>query len=241
MKLLICLVSHNRLGYTGRTLHSLIDSIQLPYYLVAFDNASTDGTQKELIKWSEEGKINRVIMSNANLYPGAATNRGWEVGLQYYDATHLMRLDNDMDFKRGWDLKAEEYFSKIDRLGQLGLDWSGGENKTPQYYNGMGLVEWPGSVGGPNIIRREIWDSGTRYDETKWEGTRSKLQEDVRLSRKIKEDGWLVGHMEEKYSWTFATPETWGDYPDYYRKTMYDRGYDEIVEKLEKYKWKAKQ
>lgn len=241
MKLLIVLISHNRLAYTSRTLQALIQSTQLPYYLVAVDNASSDKTPEYLESWREEGKIDMVILNPKNYYPGKAANMGWEAGLVAYpEATHLMRLDNDMDFKRGWDLKAEEYFKKIDRLGQLGLDHSGGENKTPQYYNGMPLVEWPGCVGGPNIIRREIWDAGVRYDESPWEGSRSKVQEDSKLSRRLKDDGWLVGHMEERLSWTFALPETWGDYPGYYRKTFYDRGYDELVEKLEKYKYMGK-
>lgn len=241
MKLLIVLITFNRLEYTKRTLRSLWDTVELPYYLMVVDNNSTDGTKEYLATLVERNRVNQVIFNDENYYPGKACNIGWTEGLQEYpQATHLMRLDNDMHFEKGWDLKAEEYFKKVDRLGQLGLDHSGGENHVPQMYNGMGLVEWPGCVGGPNIIRREIFDSGVRYDETRWEGTRSKLQEDARLSTRIKKDGWLVGHMEDRLSWTFATPETWVDYPSYYEKTFYDRGYDELVEKLQKYKYMGK-
>lgn len=238
MKLLVVLITFGRLAYTQRTLRAFHDTIELPYYLVVVDNHSTDGTQAYLQSLLKRGRIDKLILNPKNYYPGKATNIGWAEGLKDYpQATHLMRLDNDMHFEKGWDLKAEEYFKTIDRLGQLGLDWLGGENHTPQFYNGMGLVEWPGCVGGPNIIRREIWDNGARYDETPWEGSRSKLQEDARLSRQLLNDGWLVGHMEEDLSHTFALPETWGDYPNYYRKTFYDRGYDELVEKLEKYNY----
>lgn len=234
MKLLIALITHDRLAYTEKTIKSLKETIQVPHLLVVVDNASTDGTPETLQKRND---IDIVIANKTNRYPGAATNQGWTEGLKMFPgATHLMRCDNDMEFSPGWDLKAEEYFKKIDRLGQLGLDYLGGEGHVPQFYNGMGLVEWPGCVGGPNIIRRQIWDDGVRYDEAKWENSRSKLQEDTRLSRRIKADGWLVGHMDIDLSRTFALPATWADYPSYYRKTFYDRGYDELVDKLGKYR-----
>lgn len=233
MKLLITLITFNRLEYTKKTLRSLWSTIEVPYYLVVVDNASTDGTQEYLGNLVERNRANHVIFNTENLYPGAACNIGWVEGLKEYpQATHLMRLDNDMHFEKGWDLRAEEYFRKIDRLGQLGLDFDGGENKTPQYYNNIGLIEWPGCVGGPNIIRRELFDNGLRYDTTKWEGSNTKLQEDSKMSKAIKNDGWLVGHMDERLSWTFANESNWHEYKDYYIKTMTDRDYPENVRKL---------
>lgn len=233
MTLLIVLVTFNRLEYTKRTLRSLWSTIEVPYYLVAVDNNSSDGTQEYMMSLLERGRIDKLVLNPDNYYPGKACNIGWAKGLKEFDASHLMRLDNDMHFERGWDTKAQEYFHRIDRLGQLGLDFDGGENKTPQYYNGMGLVEWPGCVGGPNIIRRSVFNAGARYDETPWEGSRSKLQEDTRFSRQLINDGWLVGHMDERLSWTFANKDNWKDYPEYYKKTFYDRGYDELIEKVE--------
>jgi glycosyltransferase involved in cell wall biosynthesis len=233
MKLLAVVVTFNRLEYTKRTLRGLWDTLEQPYYLVVVDNNSTDGTQEYLKTLLKRGRIDKLILNPENYYPGKATNIAWTEGLKDYpQATHLARIDNDMHFEKGWDARADEYFKTIDRLGQLGLDFDGGENKVPQYYNGMGLIEWPGCVGGPNIIRRLIFDSGLRYDEGKWEGSNSKLQEDSKFSREIKNDGWLVGHMDERLSWTFANKDNWGDFPDYYIKTMQDRGYDENVEFL---------
>lgn len=235
MKLLIVLISYERLAYTKQTLRNLWKTIQVPYYLVAVDNNSTDGTQKYLESLVERGRIDKVILNPENYYPGKACNIGWKEGLKEYpQATHLMRLDNDMQFEQGWDKRAEEYFTGIDRLGQLGLDFDGGENKVPQYYNSMGLIEWPSCVGGPCIIRKQIYDGGIRYDESPWEGSKSKLQEDARFSRSIKQDGWLVGHMDTRLSYTFATPNQWGLYPEYYIKTMTDRDYPENVERIKK-------
>ena len=234
MKLLICLITYERLDYTNKTLRSLFATIQLPYYLVVVDNNSTDGTQKALQSLKKRGRIDKLILNLKNFYPGKACNIGWTEGLKDYpQATHLMRLDNDMHFEKGWDTRAEEYFTEIDRLGQLGLDFDGGENKVPQYYNNMGLIEWPTCVGGPNIIRRTIYDTGARYDETPWEGSRTRLQEDSKFSRQIKNEGWLVGHMDERLSYTFADKSNWKDYKDYYKKTMFDRGYDEQVKYIE--------
>lgn len=233
MKLLICLITYNRLNYTKRTLRRLFATIDTPYFLVAVDNASTDGTQEYLDRAKERKRIDMVIKNPKNYYPGKATNIGWEAGLAVYpQATHLMRLDNDMEFERGWDKLAQEYFSSIDRLGQLGLDYDGGEGKAPNLYNGMWLNEFPGCVGGPSIVRRQVYDDGVRYDETPWEGSGSPLQEDARFSRSVKNDGWLVGHMDKRLSYTFATPDVWHEHKDYYKKTMTDRGYHDRLKEV---------
>lgn len=230
MKLVIALITFNRLEYTKRTLRSLWDTLEQPYYLIVIDNNSTDGTQKYLKTLKERGRVDKIILNPDNYYPGKATNIAWTEGLKDYpQATHLVRVDNDMHFEKGWDIKAEQYFRTIDRLGQLGLDFEAGENKAPEFYNGMGIIEWPGCVGGPNIIRREIFDSGLKYDEMRWAGSGSPIQEDSQLSRKIKDDGWLIGHMDERLSWTFANKDNWQDYPEYYKKTMTDRGYNDII------------
>lgn len=230
MKLLIALVTYNRLAYTKQTLRSLWDTLDTPYFLVVVDNNSTDGTREYLETLVKRGRIDKLILNPDNYYPGKATNIAWTEGLKEYpQADFVCRVDNDMHFEKCWDYRVEYYFKRVDRLGQLGLDFDGGENKPPQYYNGVGVVEFPGCVGGPCVMRREIFDSGVRYDEDRWENSNSKIQEDSRLSRKIKDQGWIVGHMDERLSWTFANKENWSDYPEYYRKTMTDRGYHDIV------------
>ena len=237
MKLLIVLITFNRLEYTKRTLRDLWNTLQVPYYLVVVDNNSSDGTQAYLNSILKRNRIDSLILNKENYYPGKAANMGWADGLMDYpQATHLARVDNDMHFEDGWDLRAEECFETIDRLGQLGLDFDGSEDKPPTYYNGMGIIEWPGCVGGPNVIRREIWDDGHRYDESRWENSNSKVQEDSLFSRELKNDGWLVGHMDERLSWTFANKDNWADFPEYYEKTMRDRGYHENVEYIRRLK-----
>lgn len=237
MKLLISLVTYNRLDYTKRTLRDLFRTIEVPYYLVVVDNNSTDGTKEYLERHQKRNRIDKVILNPGNYYPGKATNIGWAEGLKEYpEATHLMRLDNDMHLEKGWDSKAEQYFSKIPELGQLGLDHEAIEHPQAALrvlnINGMNLNPWPGCVGGPNIIRRKIWDMGLRYLELMWnDGRNSPLQEDSQFSKAIQNKGYLTGHMTEKLAWTFANANNWKDYPDYYKKTMVDRGYDDRLRK----------
>lgn len=240
MKLLICLITHNRLEYTLRTLDSLRNTITVPHYIIAVDNKSTDDTREWLKQAKKDGYIDYHILNQGNYYPGKATNMGWGMGLyKYPKATHLMRLDNDMVFKPGWDKKAKEYFKKFEGLGQLGLDHSAVETDEAKGYgitsNGMTINEWPGVIGGPCIIPREIWDSGLRYDETPWHaGPNGQvvMQEDSLLSHQIKNKGYTIGHMTERLSYTFADENNWFEYPEYYKKTMSERGYKENLKKI---------
>src|SRR5680860_3395 len=118
MKLLIVLITHERLKYTQRTLRALWKTIELPYYLIVVDNASTDGTPQYLRNLVKRNKADKVILSETNDYPGKATNIGWKEGLKTFpEATHLMRLDNDMWLGKGWDYLAESYFKAITGLG----------------------------------------------------------------------------------------------------------------------------
>lgn len=89
MKRLIVLVTYNRLGYTKRTLRALWDTIEVPYYLVIADNASTDGTKEYLEGLPARNRADKVIINPDNYYPGKATNIGWAEGLKEYpEATH---------------------------------------------------------------------------------------------------------------------------------------------------------
>lgn len=182
----------------------------------------------------KRNRIDKFIANPDNYYPGKATNIGWAEGLKDFDATHLMRLDNDMHLEKGWDTAAADYFAKIPELGQLGLDHEAIEHPKAGLrvmdINGKLLNPWPGCVGGPNIIRRKIWDMGIKYMELMWnDGRNSPLQEDSQFSRAIQRLGYLTGHMTENLSRTFANKDNWGDYTDYYLRTMSDRGYDEHI------------
>lgn len=233
MKLLIILITYNRLAYTKQTLKNLWDntSDSADYFLTAVDNNSDDGTQQYLKDLQKRGRINALILNPENYYPGKACNLGWEQALKIYDATHLMRLDNDMQLTKNWDKRVEAYFKAIPELGQLGIDHEAIETPqadlTRRFINGVTLNEWPGCVGGPMIMPRKLWDKGFRYDETPWSPG---LQEDSKFSQRFKEAGYLVGHSQEELGRTFANKTNWKEYPEYYKKTMGDRGIEHILD-----------
>lgn len=237
MKLLVALITYNRLEYTKRTIRDFRDTVEVPYYLVVVDNNSSDGTQEYLKGLKKRGIIDKVILNPENYYPGKATNIGWEQGIKDYpNATHLMRLDNDMHLEKGWDITSEEYFKAIPSLGQLGIEHEAIEDPKATGHEvrlgGKVLNRYPGCVGGPNIITRLVWDKGIRYTPMMWnDGRKSPLQEDSRFSKTIQDHGFLMGHMTEKLAWTFANESNWTDYPEYYKKTMAERGYEDRLEK----------
>lgn len=240
MKLLVVLITYNRLAYTKRTLHDFYDTIEVPYYLVAVDNASTDGTQDYLNRVKARNRIDKVILNPENYYPGKACNIGWAEGLKEYPAaTHLMRLDNDMHLNKGWDLKAAEYFEAMPSLGQLGIEHEAIENARATGHEitikGKTINRFPGNVGGPCIISRAVWDKGLRYGEEPWKAQAKNIptaQEDVWFSRAIEAAGFLMGHASEELARTFATRENWKEYPDYYKETLRSRGYDRLIEEV---------
>lgn len=240
MKLLVVLITYNRKAYTQKTLRNFWSTIEVPYYLVAVDNASDDGTQEYLQSLQERNRIDKVILNPENYYPGKATSIGWAEGLKEYpNATHLMRLDNDMHLEKGWDKAASEYFEAMPSLGQLGLDHEAIENPRAAGHEitikGKTINRFPGNVGGPNIISRAVWDKGLRYGEERWQAQAPNIptaQEDVWFSKSIENAGFLMGHMNEKLAWTFANRENWKEYPEYYKKTMHERGYDRLIEEV---------
>jgi glycosyltransferase involved in cell wall biosynthesis len=243
MKLLITLITYDRLAYTKQTLRNLWDSAsdEADYFLVVVDNNSTDGTKEYLQTLKKRHRVNHIILNEDNYYPGKACNIGWEYGVQRYNPTHLMRLDNDMSLEKNWDIKVKQYFKAIPELGQLGIDHEAIEHPKADLHrrsiNGYMINEWPGCVGGPCIVPRKVWDMGLRWPEMRWDDERqSAVQEDSTFSKLIMNAGFLVGHTQIELGRTFATKDNWNDYKDYYLKTMSDRGYEDVVKHIKELK-----
>lgn len=230
MQTIICLITHNRLSYTKKTLKYLWETVDEPYYLIVVDNASTDGTQKHLQSLLDRKRVNQIILSEDNLYPGKACNVGWTEALKKCTAKFLVRLDNDMELRQGWYESSLAYFKAIPELGQLGLDHEAIEDPKAKIreleINKKTINPWPGCVGGPCIIRRRVWDEGARWPEVRWDdGRESPLQEDSQFSRIIQNMGYLIAHATDNLSRTFANESNWHEEPEYYIKTMTERGY----------------
>ena len=240
MNLLVTMITYNRLNYSKRTLEYFKDTISVPHYLMIVDNHSTDGTKEWIDGLLADKQIDMAIHNGENYYPGKATNIGWTAGIEFYpEATHLMRLDNDFVLMDGWDKEVERCFDKIKDLGQVGLDYAVMEIPEAEGHeitiNGCTINPFPGNVGGTNVISRKVWDEGVRYDESKWDKMGENIptpQEDCRLSQEISRRGYSFGHLTKRLAWTFADETNWKDYPEYYKQTFSERGYDNLLEKI---------
>jgi len=144
------IISFNRLDLLQRCYESYKDTVSVPHTLVIVDNASSNETRKWL-----SGTVSphdQVIFLETNRFPGFACNRGWEV--MPPKTTHLHRSDNDFAFLPGWCERTLATFRK--NIGQVGL-----RTKQEEMYS-------TSNVGGNNVILRELWDKGLRYDERPW-------------------------------------------------------------------------
>lgn len=145
------IISYNRLELLQQCYHSYKETVSVPYSLVIVDNRSDNHTRQWLTR--EVSPHDGVIFLEHNRFPGYACNRGWEA--MPPQTTHLHRSDNDFTYLPGWCENFLQRFRDV-HVGQVGLRTSSEE---------MGAKF---NVGGNNVIRRELWDKGLRYDERPW-------------------------------------------------------------------------
>jgi glycosyltransferase involved in cell wall biosynthesis len=191
-------ITYNRLHLTKQAVESYLDTVTVPFTYLVVDNASTDGTQE----WLAEQKHPALILGE-NYYPGFATNRGW--GFAPAAATYLHRADNDFAFLPGWCDHVQARFAEHKNMGQVGLRTA--EQEAFAMFN----------VGGNNIIRRELWDQGLRYDERPWSEYDPGYSEDSYFSPAVKELGYRWGRVRQQCLESLAT----GDWSDSYYQESY--------------------
>jgi len=241
MRLLIAVVTHNRLEYTKKCLRSLDESLsnddcideEDDYYVTVIDNASTDGTQEWLRSDELGGGFylhDNLILNKANRFPGAACNQAWMVGLQKFDATHLCRIDNDCLMHDGWFTEAKDCFNSFPDLGQFGLiEMSDAKEfeyiKRTNDETNMSINTGPTNIGGPCIVDRKLWDDGLRYSEMPWQHFGGPTpQEDVKLSLDIKAMGMFFGNTVDRIVTEMSFGNT-DDFYSYYERTFAQRGH----------------
>ncbi len=223
MKLLCSMTTFNRLDYTRRTIESLLETAGDDFHLVVVDNNSEDGTQDYLTSLDDDIT---VILLPANLYPGAATNRGWHEGLKVHEAFLLMRSDNDIEYLPGWREKVNDAFTAFPELGQLGLlnrheDYDDHQPVTELRRKGVSInVEWT-QVGGNCVIPRRLWEMGLRWEAGAW--SPGGQDEDSRMSSIIRQNGLVVGEVIPTVCNNMSF-HRYEDFPDYYTQTAGMRG-----------------
>ena len=205
MKLHTVFITHNRLDLTKRSIESFLETVSVPFSLAIVDNASNDGTQEWLEEFIGEHPETGLLLLAKNRYPGYACNRGWELAPK--DADFLQRADNDWVFLPDWCSRVRAVFSNR-KVGQVGLRT---EREEP--------VPW--NVGGNNVIRRSLWDSGLRYDERPWPQLPKGHSEDTYLSPAV----LALGYQWKRVSRPCISGISVESISDpYYRKSWRDRG-----------------
>lgn len=204
MKLHTVFITHDRLECTKQSVSSFLETVTVPWTLTIVDNASTDGTRE----WLRDSPwATSTIWLSENMYPGYATNTGWEHAPA--DADFLQRADNDWTFLPGWCDTVQQAFEDP-QVGQVGLR----TDKEECFPNGQ-TVPW--NVGGNNIIRRSLWDNGLRYDERPWTELPAGHSEDTYLSPAVEAMG---------YTWRrVARPCIIGNSVESHHDPYYQRSY----------------
>jgi glycosyltransferase involved in cell wall biosynthesis len=199
------MVTFNRLESTKQSIASYLETVTVPWTMTIVDNGSTDGTREWLLSYhdpSSPGHFGaRSMFLPRNMYPGYATNRGWEDAPE--DATFLQRADNDWSFLPGWCDQVARAF-KDPKVGQVGLRT---QREEPVIYN----------VGGNNVIRRELWDKGLRYDERPWTEMDAGCSEDTYMGPAVKALGYQWTRVKQPCIVGNSTNETVEN--DYYRRS----------------------
>lgn len=170
------LVSYNRPDLLWRTVKSYTQTKDAGCELLIVDNGSDAETRKLVTDIVHLGLAQPLPLAG-NLYPGAATNLGWERAPERVEFLH--RSDNDIEYLPGWPEVVRRMFWAHPDWGQLSLRTDEEEL-------------FQDAVGGNNVIRREVWDAGVRYSEQPW----TKVPwEDGDFNKRLRAEGFGWGRV----------------------------------------------
>ncbi len=115
MNIAIVVVTHNRLGYTKKTIARLLEDTTEEFDLYLWDNCSTDQTAEYLKHELKDPRINEVILSKENVGQTGAMNYVWGKT----KAEIVGKLDNDCLVTPGWTRTLVQAHKDIDNLGAI--------------------------------------------------------------------------------------------------------------------------
>jgi len=141
-------VSYKRPELLRQTLVSYLETVTYPYRLVVVDN----GGCEEALEVADDLNV-AVAAMDSNLYPGCATNVGWDA-LVAHAPVYLHRSDNDVEYLPGWCNEVCTRFEENPNLGQLGLRTLAEEGAHP-------------NVGGNCVVRPPVFRK-VRWREDSW-------------------------------------------------------------------------
>jgi len=112
-KILIAMLTYNRLEMTKKSLNSLYENTDVnDFDLIIWDNNSTDGTKEYLHEFAKD-KTMTIIESPENVGVGKAIN---EILKYRKSEQHFMKLDNDIIFKENTNKNWLKIINKIFEL-----------------------------------------------------------------------------------------------------------------------------
>lgn len=191
------MVTYDRLDCTKKALASYLETVSVPFTLTIVDNGSDYETVGALEDSVGEGLNANLVLLPENRYPGYACNRGWEQAPD--DATFLHRADNDWAYRPGWCDHLQAAFQDP-KVGQVGL-----RTDREESHNGVPI---PWNVGGNNVIRRELWNAGLRYDERPWTELPAGHSEDTYLSPAVENMGYTWTRVKKPCIYGVSKDET---------------------------------
>jgi glycosyltransferase involved in cell wall biosynthesis len=115
MNVCLVLVTHNRLGYTKKTIDRLLEDPSEEFELYIWDNASTDGTRDYLRDELKDPRIVETVLSDENVGPLGAMNYAWSKT----KADLVGKLDNDCLLTPGWTRILAKAHEDIENLGAI--------------------------------------------------------------------------------------------------------------------------
>jgi len=138
-------------------LGSILESTDLPYDLLVFDNGSCDEVRQYLLDQHAEGNIQYLVFSQKNLGKGGA----WNVILAGVPGELVAYTDNDCYFHRGWLSRSLEILETFPRVGMV---TARPFRTNPDFYSAS--VEWGEQTPGVHVERGQFipWEVFKEFD-----------------------------------------------------------------------------
>lgn len=157
-KIDIVFSTFNRLTYVKRCFESFFKTVDHPYCLNVYDDASFDGTRDYLLSLKDQNLIHRLILSDLNLGLALGRNRA----LKLCTSRYVCICDSDVYFLDAW---LADLVRTLDTIKDIGIITAFDQRispnvlfpNRPQKTLGDLTVEYRKRYGTSNwLIRREI-------------------------------------------------------------------------------------
>jgi len=189
------ILSWQRPDLLRQTIDSYTAWTTVAHRVLLVDNGSDPATRDVIAAARDRGAIDRVVWLADNC-GGESLN----LLLDDSSAPFLHFSENDLEYRRGWDLDLLSKFDAFPDLGQLSVFSAEPESAAGEIgprHDAMrmerdGRRVWRAAhnVGTSSVVRREVADVGVRWHNLEAQGLR--WPDDGRFSTDVKAAGYLV-------------------------------------------------